>query len=148
MGQLVKIVFRLVAASDGRPITGDDLLVWIYDRDPFQDDLLGECGVDANGFGELMFDLGKVSSLDSPGETDPDVYLEVLRAGTPVFRSQVKRDVDFLSRHPVTGMAGSLTKDLGVFEVGLGSTHEWSNQTSFPRRARTQRQSRVIRALR
>lgn len=118
MGQLVKVVFRLVTAAGGAPVTGDDIRVRIFDRDPLHDDLLGECGVDSNGAGELMFDLGQVSSIDSPGETDPDIYLEVFRAGAPVFRSQVKRDVDFLSRNPFTGMAGSLTKDLGVFLVG------------------------------
>ena len=118
MGQLVRVVFRLVTASNGAPVTGEDLRVRIFDRDLLQDDLLGECGVDANGAGELTFDLGQVSSVDSPGETDPDIYLEVLRAGTPVFRSEVKPDVDFLSRHPITGAASSLTKDLGVFVVG------------------------------
>lgn len=118
MGQLVKLVFRLITASDGTPVTGNDVRVQIFDRDLLHDDLLGECGVDANGAGEVVFNLGLVSSVDSPGETDPDVYLVVTRNGTPVFKSHVIADIDFLSRHPVTGMAGSLTKDLGVFVVG------------------------------
>lgn len=116
MGQLVKVNFRL-ARRDKTPISGADILVQIVDQDPLSDDLLGTCGVDATGAGELMFDLDLASSADSPLEMQPDVYLKVFRNGALIYRSDVKLDVDFLAVHPVTGMANSLTKDLGVFIV-------------------------------
>lgn len=117
MQTLVRILARFVTASDGSPIGGPNYAVQLYDQDAIADDLLAEAPLPADGNIGLTFDLMAASSTDSPLETEPDLYLVLVRDGKEVFRSTVAKNVAFLGNHPVTGMDLGRTQDLGVFKV-------------------------------
>lgn len=117
VSQLCMVNFRLLDADNGGPYAHSDVRVLLLDADLVHDDFLGEARVGPDGYGEVIFDLTDASSLDSPGETKPDLYLSVRLAGRELARSPVQVDVDFLWKHPVTGEQRALTINLGDVAV-------------------------------
>jgi hypothetical protein len=118
MHALVRVVARFVSAREGTPVGGSAYRARLFDQDAVADDLLDEQQPAADGTVGFTFDLAAASSLDSPGEIEPDLYVVLLRDGAEVFRSTPAADVTFLGAHPVTGMDVGKTRDLGVFRVG------------------------------
>lgn len=112
----VKVILRLVNDSDGSPLDGPGFYVRLYDQDPFVEDFLGEAVVRV-GRAEILFDIDRVRSFDSPSEKRPDLFFLVFEHGEEIYRSQVEVGHDFLSPDPRTGIRRSLTKDLGEFRV-------------------------------
>ena len=45
----IEVTARLIAKGRDAPVTGKEYLVRLYDEDCFEDDFLGESGLDANG---------------------------------------------------------------------------------------------------
>ncbi len=91
---LASIHFR-----DGRHSDVSGLTAQLWDQDPISDDLLAT-GVAKGSYpdftAEFVFDLSKASSLDSPFETRPDLYVLIEDwNGREVFRSKVHKDVSF-----------------------------------------------------
>jgi hypothetical protein len=89
----------------------------LMDQDTLSDDVLAEAVPDSSGNVAFQFKLGLASSVDSPGETQPDLYIQVLLDDVEVFRSGSIKDVDFLMPNPVTGLQDSVTQDLGTFQL-------------------------------
>jgi len=118
MPDLVKVIARLVMAETGQP-PEHGATIRMLDRDPLADDLLASAEVQEEGRVELLFPLCNVSSWDSPGECDPDIIICLMDGERECARSRVYKDVDFSSRHSVTGQRQSLTIDIG--EVALAS---------------------------
>ena len=66
---------------------------------------------------EFLVTGADILSIDSAGETTPDLYFVVRRGGKEIFRSEVFAEVDFQEKDPVTGRAKGLTKAFGPFRV-------------------------------
>ena len=94
MDLLVKITAQLLEKGARLPVSGPQFLVKLYDKDAFEDDFLGECQPDEAGRITITFNRKKLSSLDSPFETEPDFYFVLFRDEQVIFKSQVMEDVN------------------------------------------------------
>lgn len=112
--RLVRVLARLKGGGELPFLRMKALLL---DQDTLSDDVLAEAVPDINGNVAFQFHLGLASSVDSPGETQADLYIQVLLDDVEVFRTEPIKDVDFLMPNPVTGLRDSVTKDLGTFQL-------------------------------
>ena len=117
MSIYLRVLARFVHAADKTPITGSDYLVRLMDKDVLVDDELSAKRPDANGSVELGFHVSDMDSPDSPLETEPDLYLVLLRGDITVHSTPVMMNVDFLSENPHSGIRNKLTRDLGTIVV-------------------------------
>ena len=113
-------IFKVIGKftdENGNPLTGNDYEVALLDEDRFFDDKLGTATLSPDGEAEFVFAAADILSIDSAGETTPDLYFVVRKNGKEVFRSEVFDEVSFESRDPVTGRAKGLTQSFGPLEV-------------------------------
>ena len=113
--RLVRVLARFSSANGAPPF--QRMKARLLDQDTLSDDVLAEAFPDMAGNVAFQFDLGLASSLDSPGETMPDLYIQLLLDDVEVFRSDPINDVDFLTPNPVSGLQDGVTQDLGTFEL-------------------------------
>jgi len=113
--RLVRVLARLHGGGGEPPFLR--MKARLMDQDTLSDDVLAEAVPDSSGNVAFQFNLGLASSVDSPGETQPDLYIQVLLDDVEVFRSDSIKDVDFLMPNPVTGLRDSVTQDLGTFQL-------------------------------
>jgi len=119
MTKIVKVIARFVSKKTGAPLTGEEYTVRLYDNDLVSDDFIGEGKPDKKGVVEILTDLGKTSSTDSPAEKKPDLYFEVYGKHGVIYQSKVFKNMDFLQEDHVSGQMTGLAKDLGTFEIVL-----------------------------
>lgn len=113
--RLVRVLARLHGGGGEPPFLR--MKARLMDQDTLSDDVLAEAVPDSSGNVAFQFNLGLASSVDSPGETQPDLYIQVLLDDVEVFRSGSIKDVDFLMPNPVTSLQDSVTQDLGTFQL-------------------------------
>jgi hypothetical protein len=83
----------------------EGLTATLWDADPVKDDRLASAAV-KDGKVEFLLDLEDASSLDSPAETQPDLFITVTDCGgTVLFQSETHKNADFSRRDPVSGDA-------------------------------------------
>jgi hypothetical protein len=112
MGIFIHTKIKLLEKGSSSPISGNTVLVKLYDKDPLTDDFLGEAAPDSNGDVLIKFDLDKIKSADSPLEQFPDLYFKVYKDNTQYFQSPLLDDVD-------TGTEGSFNFTEGkVIDLG------------------------------
>jgi hypothetical protein len=113
-------IFKVIGKftdEDGYPLTGGDYEVALLDEDKYFDDKLGTSGLTSDGEAEFLITIADILSIDSAGETTPDLYFVVRKNGKEVFRSDVFEEVDFEANDPVTGRPKGLTRAFGPFQV-------------------------------
>ena len=113
-------IFKVIGKftdSDGNPLTGADYEVALLDKDRYFDDKLGTSALGPDGEAEFLITVADILSIDSAGETTPDLYFVVRRDGKEVFRTEVFDEIDFETTDPVTGRAKGLTQAFGPFQV-------------------------------
>jgi len=113
--RLVRVLARLHGGGVEPPFLR--MKARLMDQDTLSDDVLAEAVPDSSGNVAFQFNLGLASSVDSPGETQPDLYIQLLLDDVEVFRSDPINDVDFLTPNPVSGLQDGVTQDLGTFEL-------------------------------
>ena len=113
MSKMIRVIAQFSHKSDGTPITGQEYVAKLYDKDILLDDEMGESYPDSKGRIDILCPLALASSFDSPGEQKPDLYFVLLENGKEIFRSHVFKNVDFLGDNPSAG----LRQDLGEFRV-------------------------------
>ena len=108
----VKATF-IAKGKDG-PVTGDQYLVRLYDKDVFGDDYLGESQL--NEAGEARIVCGK--NFGNPLKLDimPDFYFVLYSDKVPVFQSKVMEDVDLQTWENYKPGEGEVI-DLGTFLI-------------------------------
>jgi hypothetical protein len=116
MTQLIKVTAKFVDKKSGKPVTGERYIVKLYDHDLVSDDLIGEGKPNSDGVVEILADLGKAVSPDSPVERKPDILFELFDEDGVIFQSPVFKDIEFLKEDEVTGRKSTLTHDFGTFE--------------------------------
>lgn len=116
MPGLYRFVVRFVEKGSRRPLTGPAFKARFYDRDLIRDNRLGESALDAGGSAAVVVSSASFKSLDSPGETRPDVYCVLEKDGQAIFRTPVRANLDLDAADKVTGTQAR-TIDLGAFEV-------------------------------
>lgn len=120
MGSGIFKVIGKFTDPDGYPLTGKDYEVALLDEDRFFDDKLGTSALSPEGEAAFLISEADILSIDSAGETTPDLYFVVRKNGREIFRSEVFSEVDFTAKDPITGRAKGLTKSFGPFQVAPG----------------------------
>ena len=90
----IEVTAKLIAKGSDLPVTGEGYQVKLFDKDFFEDDLLGQSSLDENGELHISFNPSQLDTTDPIRETSLDFYFVVLKNGQEIFRSKVMEDVD------------------------------------------------------
>lgn len=110
-----EITARFIAKGMDAPVTGDAYTVRLFDKDIFDNDFIGESGLDNNGYSKISFNqkaFGDLANLES----FPDLYFVVYKNGTPIFKSKVMEDVDLVAIEQYKKGEGEVI-DLGTYLI-------------------------------
>lgn len=115
------VTARFIEKGDDKPLTGDEYLVRLYDRDIADDDFLGESHLDAGGRIRIAFAHDSFVNDSAFKETRPDFYFIILKNGATVFTSKVLEDLSIEDLEQFKMGEGELV-DLGSFLVDTKSS--------------------------
>lgn len=90
----IEVTARLIAKGSDRPVTGEAFIVKLFDKDFFDDDFLGQSGLDDNGQLHITFNPSRLDAGDPIKESSLDFYFVVFKNDVEIFRSKVMEDVD------------------------------------------------------
>lgn len=111
----IKILARFLGTHGVVPY--ERMRARLWDQDIVSDDLLGEGALDSMGCVTFQFDLKLASSIDSPGEVQPDLYIQILLDSVEIFRTAVKEDVLLIDGGSADQFRSTSTLDLGAFQL-------------------------------
>jgi hypothetical protein len=89
----------------------------LWDQDLVSDDMLGEAALDPMGRVTFEFNSKSISSIDSLGEVQPDLYIQILLDGADVFRTAVKKDLLLIADGSAEPLRSTNALDLGEFQL-------------------------------
>jgi hypothetical protein len=111
----LEVTVRIIAKGSDAPLTGEAYKVRLFDKDTFDDDYIGESGLDANGVAHIAFHHDAFADLGS-FETRPDFYFVVVKNDVQIFQSQVMEEIDLDTVEQFKMGKGEVI-DLGTFLV-------------------------------
>ena len=111
MGQICRVLARLLS-EDGTPVPRG-VAVDLMDEDPLMDDFMGKTDVGQDGRVEVVFDLAAAISMDTPFETEPDLYFRVRNGNMTIARTRTHPNVVFLDQ-----LAGPNPPEQPVVDLG------------------------------
>jgi hypothetical protein len=111
----IEVTVRIIAKGSDAPLTGEAYKVRLFDKDVFDDDYIGESGLDANGVARIAFTHDAFDDLGNL-ETRPDFYFVVVKNDKQVFQSQVMEEIDLETVEQFKMGKGEVI-DLGTFLV-------------------------------
>ena len=111
----LEVTARFIAKGSDGPLTGDAYKFRLFDKDIFDDDYLGESGLDSNGVGKIKLAHTAFSDFGNL-ETMPDFYLVVIKDGVQIFESKIMEDLDVDALEQFKMGKGEVI-DLGTFLV-------------------------------
>jgi hypothetical protein len=110
-----EVTARFIAKGTDAPVTGDVYTVRLFDRDIFDNDFIGESGLDSNGYSKISFhhkafgDLGNLETL-------PEFYFVVYKKSVPIFQSKAMADADLEAIEQYKKGEGKVI-DLGTYLI-------------------------------
>jgi hypothetical protein len=111
----IEVNIRIIAKGSDAPLTGDMYKVRLFDKDSFDDDYLGESGLDANGVAHISFTHDAFDDLAGI-EDKPDFYFVVVKNDVQIFQSKVMEEIDLEAVEQFKMGKGEVI-DLGTFLV-------------------------------
>ena len=111
----LEVTARFISKGTDTPLTGDAYKFRLFDKDVFDDDYIGESGLDSNGVGKIKFNqaaFGDIANL----ETTPDLYFVLVNNGVQIFESKIMEDIDVAALEQFKMGEGEVL-DLGTFLV-------------------------------
>ncbi len=111
----LEVTARFIAKGNDIPLTGDAYKVRLFDKDIFDDDYIGESGLDENGDAKISFSHTAFSDLGNV-ETTPDFYFVMVKNNVQIFESKVMEELDIAAIEQFKMGKGQLI-DLGTFLV-------------------------------
>ena len=111
----MEVTARFISKGTDAPLTGADYKMRLFDKDIFDDDYIGESGLDDNGVAKIKFTHKAFSDLGNL-ETTPDFYFVLLKNGAQVFESKVIKEIDVVALEQFKMGEGEVI-DLGTFLV-------------------------------
>jgi hypothetical protein len=111
----LEVTARFIAKGTDAPLTGADYKMRLFDKDIFDDDYIGESGLDENGIAKIKFTHKAFSDLGNL-ETMPDFYFVVVKNNVQVFESKVMKEIDVAALEQFKMGEGEVI-DLGTFLV-------------------------------
>lgn len=90
----IEVFARFIAKGTDGGLTGEAYTVRLFDKDIFENDFLGESGLDHNGYSKISF---RPSAFGNAGNLEkyPDLYFVLYKNGEVIFKSQVMKNFDF-----------------------------------------------------
>lgn len=117
----VKIIAQIKTKNSQTKIPSPSRAV-LMDKDSISDDTLAETTPSPDGLVEFLFDLSEATSVDSPMERTPDLFVVLYAAsGEEICRTDVVKDVCFTNRDPVSGDFIS-TLEIDFYVIGEHSS--------------------------
>jgi hypothetical protein len=115
----IEVKVRLISKGNDEPLTGNEYLVRLYDKDVFNDDFLGESAPDEEGLAKFLFSEGDFSK---PAKVDdkPDFYFVVYKNKQEIFKSKVMSNLDLSDMDEFIMKEGQVI-DLGTFLIDANS---------------------------
>ena len=111
----MEVTARFIAKGGDVPLTGAAYKVRLFDKDIFDDDYIGESGLDENGVAKIKFAHKAFSDLGNL-ETMPDLYFSVVKNEVQIFESKVIEEIDVVALEQFKMGEGEVI-DLGTFLV-------------------------------
>ena len=112
----MEVTARFISKGTDTPLTGEAYKVRLFDKDIFDDDFIGESGLDENGVARIQFTHKAFSDLANL-ETMPDLYFAVVKNDVQIFESKVMEEIDVAGLEQFKMGKGEVI-DLGTFLVG------------------------------
>jgi hypothetical protein len=112
----IVVKVRFLEKGKPNPISGEDYLVRLYDKDLFDDDFLGEAIPDENGIATISFSHDAFSDQNIIKESAPDFYFVVLRNGQAFYHTKVLENLNIESAQQFISGKGEVV-DLGTILV-------------------------------
>ncbi|HTH30135.1 MAG TPA: hypothetical protein VL946_02240 [Lacibacter sp.] len=112
------VTARFIEKGDDAPLTGDDYIVRLYDRDIADDDFLGESRLDANGHIRIAFAHDAFVNDAAFNEARPDFYFMIMKNGQPVYTTKVLEELSIEDLQQFRMGEGDIV-DLGSFLVDV-----------------------------
>ena len=111
----IEVTARFISKGTDAPLTGSDYKMRLFDKDIFDDDYIGESGLDENGMAKIKFTHKAFSDLGNL-ETMPDFYFVLVKNDVQVFESKVIKEIDLVALEQFKMGEGEVI-DLGTFLV-------------------------------
>ena len=113
----IEVRVLLIAKGSDEPVTGDEYIVRLFDKDVFNDDFLGESSLDENGLAKFQITekhFAGFAKLDKK----PDFYFVVYYNKKEIFKSRVMKNFDLTNMEEFKMKEGELV-DLGTFLIDI-----------------------------
>jgi hypothetical protein len=111
----VEVRVLLIAKGTDDPVTGDEYIVRLYDKDIFSDDFLGESSPDRDGLAKFELTKKHFAGFAKLDEK-PDFYFVVYRNKKEIFKSRVMKNLDLSDIEEFRMKEGEVV-DLGTFLI-------------------------------
>ena len=112
----IEVTARLIAKGSDAPVTGDEFVVKLYDKDFFDDDFLGEASPDKNGSVSFSFNPESLDRRSPLHEKLLDFFFVVYKNGLVIFKSKVMEHLDVEALETFKMGEGEVI-DLGSFLI-------------------------------
>ncbi|MDE3213919.1 MAG: hypothetical protein KGM98_11850 [Bacteroidota bacterium] len=111
----IEIRVMLIAKGSDEPVCGEKYKVRLFDKAVFNDDYLGESGLDEHGVAKFVLGDKHFESFAHP-DSKPDFYFLVYRDGSEIFKSRVMKNFDLSNIEEFKMKEGEVV-DLGTFLI-------------------------------
>ena len=111
----IEVRVLLIAKGTDDPVTGDEYIVRLYDKDIFSDDFLGESSPDQDGLAKFELTKQHFAGFAKLDEK-PDFYFVVYRNKREIFKSRVMKNLDLSDIEEFRMKEGEVV-DLGTFLI-------------------------------
>tara|TARA_B100000745_G_C19815256_1_gene268934 strand:+ start:153 stop:515 length:363 start_codon:yes stop_codon:yes gene_type:complete len=112
----ITVKAKFLVKGSGEALHEGDYHVKLYDDDIFNDDFLGDSGLDENGEASVTFNMKDIQSGDSPLEKYPDLYFVLFKGKDVIYRSNVLQDLKIEELASFSFESGK-EYDLGTFLI-------------------------------
>ena len=111
----IEVRVLLIAKGTDEPVTGNEYVVRLFDKDVFNDDFLGESSLDEDGLAKFQLTKKHFAGFANLDEK-PDFYFVVYRNKEEIFKSRVMKNLDLSDIEEFRMKEGEVV-DLGTFLI-------------------------------
>jgi len=111
----IEVRVLLIAKGNDEPVTGNDYVVRLYDKDVFNDDYLGQSSLNKKGIAKFIITEKHFAGFAKLDEK-PDFYFVVYKNEKEIFKSMVMKNLDLRNIEEFKMKEGEVV-DLGTFLI-------------------------------
>jgi hypothetical protein len=111
----IEVRVLLIARGNDEPVTGNEYVVRLYDKDVFNDDYLGQSSLNKKGIAKFIITEKHFAGFAKLDEK-PDFYFVVYKNEKEIFKSRVMKNLDLRYIEEFKMKEGEVV-DLGTFLI-------------------------------